>query len=205
MAPKKERFKGVDALRSYTCNRLAAWATLLTILAGQLSAESADRSQEDKFAGATAWQQDANLARKWQAITGRFIFQRACLSCHKEGPAAFTRAEWQRKLKDFPDQVHAELLPPEFEDLTAMFPYGRMVPNDRARHQSIETFLLENAPYQEIDVLESESKRSVDLLPAVGQEAPDFSIEDVNGEKHTLRKYVQDKETLILVFSRAHW
>jgi cytochrome c5 len=200
-----ERFKGVDALRSCAFDRLVGWTTLLTLLAGQLSAESADRSQDDKFAGETAWQKDANLARKWQEITGRFIFQRTCLSCHKEGPGAFKKTEWQSKLNDFPDQMHDELLPPEFEDLTAMFPYGRMVPNDRARYQSIETFLLENAPDQKNDVAEGESSGSVDLLPIVGQEAPDFSIQDVDGEKHTLKKYIQDKKALILVFSRAHW
>ena len=176
---------------------------LLILLVMRVEAQnSAERSREEKFAGATAWQEDAALARKWREISGRFLFQRTCLSCH--APAAFTRTEWQNRLEEFPDENHAELLPAEFEDLTAMFPYGRMVANDRGRYQSLETFLSEHAPEQRGDLPKADSG-SIDLLPVVGQKAPDFSIADVNGEIHSLHKYTQNRQNLILVFSRAHW
>ena len=50
-----------------------------------------------------------------------------------------------------------------------------------------------------------DSLRAVDLLPTVGQEAPDFYIEDIDGGKHSPEKYIQNQEALILVFSREHW
>ena len=191
---------------SHAVNLTIMSVLVLSLLVVPTGAQNAvDKARNEKFAGEAAWQKDETLAEKWQGITGRFIFQRACLSCHTQGPAAFTKTDWQSKLTDFPDQSHLELLPTEFEDLTAMFPYGRMVANDRARYQSLEAFVIEHAPERKIDVPEAGTLRSIDLLPSVGQEAPDFAIEDVNGKKHTLEQYTTDKQALVLVFSRAHW
>ena len=183
------------------------FCALLGLLAVEvMAADPAPATSKDKtFAGKTAWQMDEKFELKWQEITGRFIFQRACLGCHEQGPAAFTRAEWKQKLEGFPDEEHDELLPEEFEDLTAMFSYGRMMANNQARYQSLETFLLKHAPEKRVAEPGEDLKDAVDLLPIVGQVAPDFSIVDTQGKKHTLKSYIQNKEALILVFSRAHW
>ena len=195
--------------REYVVSPLIAWALLVNLLVGQLAfaqdTQNATKSKDEKFAGETAWQVDEMLGVKWQEITGRFIFQRACLSCHQQGPASFTKTEWKKKLKGFPDEGHVALLPEAFGDLTAMFSYGRMVANDRARYQSLAAFLLKHAPEKKVAVPEEDLKDAVDLLPTVGQEAPNFSIVDTEGKKHTLKSYIQNKEALILVFSRAHW
>ena len=195
--------------RRRVISALIAWFLSVTLLAEQPTfaqdTQNATRSKDDIFAGESAWQVDEKLGEKWQDITGRFIFQRTCLPCHKQGPASFTKTEWKAKLNGFPDEGHTALLSKEFEDLTAMFPYGRMVANDQARYQSLETFLLKHAPEKKAVVPEEELNDATDLLPTVGQAAPDFSIVDIEGKKRTLKSYTQDKKTLILVFSRAHW
>ena len=188
------------------CSPLIGWCVLVSLLAGHLAAaQSPTGSKHDQFGGETAWQADAKLGKKWQEITGRFIFQRTCLSCHKQGPASFTRTEWEKKLEGFPEEAHVPRLPEEFGDLTAMFSYGRMVANDQARYQALKTFLLRSAPEENVLVSQEDLKDAIDLLPTVGQEAPDFSIVDIDGKEHTLRSCIQNKEALILVFSRAHW
>ena len=199
---------GPDRLR-HGVSALIMWSLAITLLAEQPTfaqdTQNTTRSTDDTFAGESAWQVDEKLGEKWQDLTGRFIFQRTCLPCHKQGPASFTQTEWKAKLHGFPDEGHTALLPKEFEDLTAMFPYGRMVANDQARYQSLEVFLLKHAPEKKAVVPAEDLNDAADLLPTVGQVAPDFSIVDIEGKKHTLKSYTQDKKTLILVFSRAHW
>ena len=195
--------------RRYLVSSLIVWALVANLWVGQLAfaldTQNSTKSKDEIFAGEAGWQVDETLGKKWQEITGRFIFQRTCLSCHKQGPASFTKTEWKKKLKGFPDEGHVTLLPKEFGDLTAMFYYGRMVANDQARYQSLETFLLKHAPEKKVVIPEEDLKDPVDLLPTVGEEAPGFSIVDTKGKKHTLKSYIQNKEALILVFSRAHW
>lgn len=152
------------------------------------------------LAGKTAWQSDGKLKKKWEAITGRFIFQRVCLDCHQEGPSAFTRKEWKEGLEGFPGQMHPEL-PGFYADLTAMFDYGRMVPNDGGRLTSLTRFLLTEAP-KKLDP--DKGFEEVDLFPSVGKAAPDFKIKDVKGSTFRL-KSLKGKKNLVLVFSRAHW
>lgn len=161
-------------------------------------------SRSGVFTGRAAWQIDEKLGRKWQEITGQFIFQRTCLPCHVRGPASFSREEWRERLVEFPDEGHTALLPEEFGDLTAMFAYGSMVPDDRSRYRSLEAFLVENAP-PEVAEIDDAIGNAVDLLPAVGQRAPDFSIVDADDNRRNLASYVENKTALILVFSRAHW
>jgi peroxiredoxin len=153
---------------------------------------------ERTFVGAAAWQVDEELGKRWQQISGRFIFQSSCLSCHQ--PASFTKAQWQEGLADFPDQDH-EPLSREFSDLTAAFAYGRMVPDDASRLQSVGAFLASAAPSDTVGI----SSGPVDLLPQVGQRAPDFHISDTGGIQHSLDGYRRDQRALTLVFSRPHW
>jgi len=53
-------------------------------------------------------------------------------------------------------------------------------------------------------------KDGADLSPTdlnrikVGQPAPDFSLEDVNGKTITLSEF-RDKKTIVLVFYRGYW
>ncbi len=169
----------------------------------QGDADSTD-TRSSVFTGRTAWQVDEKLGHKWQEITGRFIFQRTCLPCHVSGAASFSRKEWREKLVEFPDEGHTALLPEEFRDLTAMFAYGSMVPDDGARYRALEAFVVENAPREAV-VIDDPVGNAVDLLPGVGQRAPDFSIVDVDGNRRDLSTYMEDKTALILVFSRAHW
>ena len=196
--------------RTETSNLTARWTLLCTFCLGNGSCGQATRSQppaslDAKFAGQAAWQVDDKLGKKWQEITGRFIFQRACLSCHSRGPASFTNRQWRSALRHFPDEEHVAALPPEFDDLTAEFSYGRMVPDENARYQALRTFVLENAPENVIADASSKSDDEADLLPRVGQQAPSFSIVDTEGRTHALEHYIQNKRALILVFSRAHW
>lgn len=159
-----------------------------------------DARRDKKLGGKTAWQADEKLRDKWAAITGRFIFQRTCLDCHQEGPSAFTREEWQRNLQGFPGAMHPEL-PAFYSDLTAMFSYGRMVPKGSERLEAVTKFLLQAAP----KVYDSEKEYGeVNLLPAVGEAAPDFEIKDSKGSTFRL-KSLKGKKNLVLVFSRAHW
>jgi len=184
-------------------------SSLLLLLYPTLSESQDDaeraRKRDETFVGKTAWQMDDKLGEKWQELTGRFIFQRSCLSCHTRGPAAYARTKWQETLGTFPDDTHNDLLPEEYRDLTAMFSYGSMMPNDQSRTQALRTFLQRHAPATAAEESAPDSLRSVDLLPQVGDEAPPFSIVDVDGVTHDLDVYAQKGESLILVFSRAHW
>ena len=160
------------------------------------------RKREETFDGRTAWQMDEKLGEKWRELTGRFIFQRSCLPCHPRGPAAYPRTKWQETLETFPDDTHKDLLPEEYKDLTAMFSYGSMMPNNLARTRALRTFLQRYATAEDSA---TDSLKAVDLLPRVGNAAPPFSIVDVDGVTHDLDVYAQKGESLILVFSRAHW
>ena len=66
-------------------------------------------------------------------------------------------------------------------------------------------FLARYAPEDKVVAPDTDLEDAVDLFPAVGQHAPDFSIVDSEGKGHTLKGYIQDNKVLILVFSRAHW
>ena len=158
-------------------------------------------ARREKILGCkTAWQADEKLSDKWKAITGRFIFQRSCLDCHQGGPSAFTQDEWKAGLEEFPGEMHPEL-PKFYSDLTAMFDYGGMVPNDAGRLEALTEFLLQEAP-KAYDP--ERGYEEVDLFPSVGKAAPDFEIKDIKGSTFQL-KSLKSKKNLVLVFSRAHW
>ena len=148
---------------------------------------------------ATAWQSDDELGAKWARITGRYIFQRTCLECHSGGPAEYTRSQWSEKLADFPPDGHPEL-PRLYKDLTAVFAHRRMVPDEQGRQDSLQAFLLATAPTEN----SARSDDDVDLLPDVGDTAPDFTIKDVNGVELSLKKF-KGQRNVLLVFSRADW
>ena len=147
---------------------------------------------------ATAWQSDDELGEKWARITGRYIFQRVCLECHT-GAAEFTRSQWNEKLADFPPDDHPEL-PKLYKDLTAVFAHRRMVPDEQGRQSSLLAFLLATAPTED----SARSYDQVDLLPDVGDTAPEFTIKDVNGVELSLEKF-KGQRNVLLVFSRADW
>ncbi len=185
-----------------------AYYGMVVVMAGVLpvlppaSAEQPDTIDARRakiLAGKTAWQADEKLRDKWLTITGRFIFQRACLDCHQDGPSAFTREEWQSGLQDFPGPMHPEL-PAFYSDLTAMFSYGRMVPNDSDRLKALTTFLLQASPKDG----SQQEYEEVNLFPSVGESAPQFEIKDSKGSTFQLKSF-RGKKNLILVFSRAHW
>jgi len=177
------------------------WFLKLALSHGALAQAAEDAKVEATFAGRAAWQADEELGRRWQEITGRFIFQRSCLSCHRAGPVSYTRSVWKQTLSDFPDEGHQVLLTAEYDDLTAAFSYGKMMPDGRARAQALESFVMSRAPTDASDIKDE----PVDLLPQVGQRAPDFSILDSEGVRRSLGDYIRDQRALILVFSRAHW
>lgn len=68
-----------------------------------------------------AWQLDGELASKWKHLTGKYIFQVACVPCHNWGPEHLSRIQWERYLKDFPanhkpdvrDAIHKRVGPDE--------------------------------------------------------------------------------------------
>jgi hypothetical protein len=186
---------------------LTAVLILFSICGQADSKDTDDRSKkrDAQFAGETAWQSERKLGKNWEEITGRFIFQRTCLTCHTQGPASYTRTEWMETLETFPDETHSGILPPEFKDLTAMFSYGRMMPDDHARVEALRTFLSRQAEEVIVAVSKTHSQEPVDLFPRVGESAPEFAITDVAGKTHTLEHYASKGETLVLVFSRAHW
>lgn len=67
-----------------------------------------------------AWQRgDERLAEKWQQLTGKFIYQRVCTSCHKWGPNYWPRSRWEQYLKAFPGN-HEPDVSGTYKDLTAM-------------------------------------------------------------------------------------
>ena len=164
----------VSTPRMSTSNllRVGLSLALLIVVASTAPAQSRTPAEiERTFVGAAAWQVDEELGKTWQ-----------------------------QGLADFPDQNH-EPLSKEFSDLTAAFAYGRMVPDDASRLQSVRAFLAAFAPSDTAGI----SDESVDLLPQVGQKAPDFHIADTDGVQHSLSSYMRDQRALILVFSRAHW
>lgn len=148
---------------------------------------------------ATAWQKDDELGEKWARITGRYIFQRACLECHSGGAAEYTRSQWSEKLADFPPDGHPEL-PRLYTDLTAVFAHRRMVPDEQGRQTALQAYLLATAPTEDT----ARSYDEVDLLPDIGEKAPDFTITDVNGVELSLEKF-KGQRNVLLVFSRADW
>lgn len=179
-------------MRPFSTKSIAIWAVVF-FLAGTGPC-LAQRQVE-----ATAWQSDDELGEKWARITGRYIFQRVCLECHSGGAAELTRSQWSELLTDFPPDGHPEL-PRLYKDLTAVFAHRRMAPDEQGRQDSLKAFLLAIAPTEN----SARSYDEVDLLPAVGDTAPDFTIKDVNGVELSLEKF-KGQRNVLLVFSRADW
>ncbi|MCI0539548.1 MAG: hypothetical protein L0Z50_30430 [Verrucomicrobiales bacterium] len=149
-----------------------------------------------------AWQRgDERLAEKWELLTGKFIYQQACTSCHKWGPSFWPRSRWQEYLKEFPGN-HKPDVRDKYRDLTAMFDTGKSVPTLKQEEDALTKFILATAPPRELS--KAEREKLFEGFPEVGTAAPNFSITDVQGRKFSLTEF-KDKKALVLVFSRAHW
>jgi hypothetical protein len=149
-----------------------------------------------------AWQRgDERLAGKWELLTGKFIFQQACTSCHQWGPGYWPRRRWEEYLNEFPGN-HRPDMQDRYKDLTAMFDAGKAVPTLKQEQTALTKFILSTAPEQELP--KAELEQAFDGFPKVGSTAPDFSITDVQGREFSLAQ-LKDKRALVLVFSRAHW
>jgi hypothetical protein len=148
-----------------------------------------------------AWYEDSELGEKWNQLTGRYIFERSCTSCHKWGPDHWSRPDWETYLEGFPGN-HEPDVAKAYSDLTAMFQPVKMVPNAAQRTSTLREFLLASAP--DSTPPESERIAPYESLPKVGDSAPDFEIVDTEGHRHRVSEY-KGKEQLVLVFSRAHW
>ena len=181
---------------------LGSWRKLSTavVLAGVMASgvSAADEPVLDASGlPVPAWQTDRDLAMEWSKLTGRYIFQRACTSCHSWGPDHLDRQTWESYLSEFPDN-HEPDVKRDFGDLTAQFTPGRMVPDMDQRTDALTTFLLSSP------VSDAAGSGPWDGFPKVGELAPDFEIVDLAGRKHSLDVY-RGKKRLVLVFSRAHW
>ncbi|MEW6307133.1 MAG: hypothetical protein AB1705_27025, partial [Verrucomicrobiota bacterium] len=139
--------------------------------------------------------------RKWELLTGRFIYQQACTSCHKWGPGYWPRSRWEEYLKEFPGN-HQPDVRNNYRDLTAMFSVGKAVPTLQQEEDALTKSILATAPPRELP--QAEREKPFEGFPEVGTAAPDFSITDVQGGKFSLGQ-LKDKKALVLVFSRAHW
>jgi len=149
-----------------------------------------------------AWQHgDARLAEKWQLLTGKFIYQRVCTSCHTWGPAYWPRSQWKEYLKAFPGNHQPDVVE-RYKDLTAMFDAGKMVPTLKQEGDALTKFILAAAP--EGVLSQGEREKRFEGFPDVGTAAPDFSIADVRGRRFSLAR-LKIQKALLLVFSRAHW
>lgn len=171
------------------------WATVL-LLAATLPLNAAESIPPP------AWQRgDESLERKWEQLTGRFIYQQACTACHRWGPAHWARGRWEDYLKEFPGN-HQPDARHYYKDLTAMFDVGKSVPTLKQEESALTHFILAAASPSEVAAEERE--KSFESFPAVGSKAPHFTITDVNGAAFSLSR-LADKKALVLVFSRAHW
>ena len=149
-----------------------------------------------------AWQRgDENLAGKWELLTGKFIYQQACGSCHKWGPNYWQRSRWEEYLKEFPAN-HKPDVRGSYKDLTAMFEVGKAVPTLKQEEDALTKFIVAAASARELP--KAEREKPFEGFPEVGTAAPDFSIADVKGRKFSLAQ-LTDKKAVVLVFSRAHW
>ncbi len=154
---------------------------------------------------APAWQTDPELAHQWRLLTGRYIYQRACVSCHEWGPEHLSRAGWEEYLAGFPAQ-HEPDVRRQYADLTAQFLPGKMVPDADQRTDALATFLLAAAPEAAASAAAGDGGAGEpwDGLPRVGEPVPDFRIVDLAGREHSPGTY-RGSRHLVLVFSRAHW
>jgi mono/diheme cytochrome c family protein len=177
-------------------------ALLAAVAFAALPQEARLKSQGSESIPPPAWQSgDEALAARWKQITGRYIFQQACASCHNWGPNYWSRNRWRDYLRDFPGN-HQPEVQERYKDLTAMFEAGKMVPNSAEERDALATFLLASAPPQELPKEQRDQKFRG--APEVGETAPGFSIADINGRSFSLRE-LRNKRPLVLVFSRAHW
>ncbi len=149
-----------------------------------------------------AWQSgDPTLALIWRQLTGRYIFEVACTSCHAWGPNHWSRSRWESYLKEFPAN-HQPDVRNRYCDLTAMFDVGKMVPTKEQERDALTMFLVSASPSKELSTEERE--RKFHGAPEVGGAAPDFSVTDIQGRRFTLAD-LKGKKPLVLIFSRAHW
>lgn len=170
--------------------------TLAICVAAHLPAAAADPIPPP------AWQAgNASLAAQWQWLTGKYIYQRACTACHTWGPAHWAADRWADYLKSFPTN-HQPDVRREYQDLTALFSAGKMVPTLNQEKDALTRFILATAPKR---VSEPAGRdRPFDGFPQVGSAAPDFTIATVQGNRLSLRQ-LRNKKALVLVFSRAYW
>ena len=148
------------------------------------------------------WQAgDQELAKRWEHLTGRHIYQVACTSCHEWGSAYWPRKRWVDYLEGFPGN-HEPDVRKEYADLTAMFDVGRAVPNSAQQRDALSAFILSAAPKDELPA--GERDKLFEMSPLPGDPAPRFSIHDMNGAPFNLDD-LKGKKALVLIFSRAHW
>ena len=149
-----------------------------------------------------AWQQgDEALAGKCEQLTGKYIFQQACTSCHEWGPDYWPRSRWEEYLRKFPGNHQPEVRN-RYRDLTAMFDVGKAVPTRKQQQDALTKFVLAAAPEHEL--AKTEREKPFEAFPEVGSAAPKFSLTDVEGKTFALSQFA-DRKALVLVFSRAHW
>lgn len=175
---------------------------LLAVAPGDRAAPAEEPSLDASGLPAPAWQTDPALAEQWRRLTGRYIFQRACVDCHDWGPDRLSRAGWEGYLDGFPGN-HEPGVAKLYRDLTAQFLPGDMVPNADQRTGALATFLLSAAP-ETAAAEPAEEAAPWDGLPRVGDPVPDFRLVDLAGRGHSPAAY-RGKQRLVLVFSRAHW
>ncbi len=200
-------------------SRLALVATLLATLA-QLISSGCNHSREREESEPVptqdvstesnsidsipppAWQSgNSTLAAKWLQVTGTYIFQQACTSCHTWVPHYWPRNRWEDYLSEFPGN-HEPDVGDTYADLTAMFGVGAQVPTTSEQLDALGAFILAAAPL--VEPSQDQREKKFHGVPEVGEQAPGFSIADIQGRKFTLSQF-KGKNPLILVFSRAHW
>lgn len=175
----------------------------LTLVVGMSLAAGEEVQEETDPSGyqPPAWYDDPELGVTWKRFTGRYIFERACTSCHQWGPNYWTSTKWKTYMNEFPEN-HEPPISKEYSDLTAMFRPATYVPNSNQRADTLKEFLLSEATDDGVD--EAERLVPYASLPQVGDPAPDFEIVDVGGHRHRVSEY-QGKQQLVLIFSRANW
>ena len=181
---------------------LARLGLTIAIVIAPAGASAEEAPRDASGLPAPAWQSDSALAERWRELTGRYIFQRACVDCHGFGPERLSRSEWETYLETFP-AAHEPDVSRSYSDLTAQFLPGRMVPNDDQQTDALATFLLAAAPAIRVEG-DAVAVTAWNGLPRVGDPVPNFRLVDLAGREHTPADY-RGSRRLVLIFSRAHW